>query len=287
MKKIASLLLVFILAFSLASCSSAKKEELENEYYETVQEYIRNGETEKAIDLLEDAIEEIPDSRLLNGLLETLKATYVKEETTKTPTVVNETTIINDFKELRKLYFKWFEDYTFAADKSNSITLEDYSYQYPVNEIGIHNYEEFKALFTRYCDDTLFLTYESRSLIRFKDVNGFLYAVEPEILQTTDTSDKDYKVTKVSETEYKLVYNEFHSNFGDIYYYKVTLDYILGANGEWKFCNEKRENMGYVDGTGNDGPTNNNKNPSSVENIIGGIIDNAVNGIGGILNNIF
>lgn len=287
MKKIASLLLVFILAFSLASCSSAKKEELENEYYETVQEYIRNGETEKAIDLLEDAIEEIPDSRLLNGLLETLKATYVKEETTKTPTVVNETTIINDFKELRKLYFKWFEDYTFAADKSNSITLEDYSYQYPVNEIGIHNYEEFKALFTRYCDDTLFLTYESRSLIRFKDVNGFLYAVEPEILQTTDTSDKDYKVTKVSETEYKLVYNEFHSNFGDIYYYKVTLDYILGANGEWKFCNEKRENMGYVDGTGNEGPTNNNQKPSSVENIIGGIIDNAVNGIGGILNNIF
>ena len=296
MKKFACILLSIILIFAFASCGSSNDEKLENEYYEIVQMHIKKGDTESAIRTLEDGIEELPDSRLLKGLLETLRATADNEEEdedmpSKTPAEVNETSVVNDFQELRKLYFKWFEDYTFAADKSQSVKLEDYSSQYPVAENGVETYEDLKNLFTKYCDVALFNTYASKSAVKFKDVNGTLHAVEPEIMEKADSTDKDYKAVYVSETEYKLTYNEFHTNFGDVYYYKVTLDYILNDNGDWKFCNERKENMGYVDNIEDKIPSGEgNNNNISIGDILGGIngiIDNTVDGIGGFFNRIF
>ena len=146
-------------------------------------------------------------------------------------------------------------------------------------------------------------------------IDGKLYAIEPEIMELGDSTDKDYKVTKISDSKYELVYNEFHSVYDEMEYYQVTVDYILGEDGEWKFCNERRENMGYVDDAGmldgsgsgssggssgggnnssNKGNNKNNKNngkddlsASKVLGEVGGVIDNAVNDFNGIVNKYF
>ena len=308
MKRLVAILTVLTILFSFASCSSSKEKELEQQYATIAQQYIENGDIETAIKALNEGLTKIPDSIILQGLLDSI-AEKEEETTTKAPVVVNETTIINDFKELRKLYYKWFEDFTFAADKNNIVYLEDYSSQYAVTEPGVETYADFMALFTRYCDEGLLNSYASKSFIKYKDVDGKLHAIEPEIMELGDSTDKDYKVTKISETEYELVYNEFHSVYDEIEYYKVTVDYVLGEDGEWKFCNEKRENMGYVDDSGMDNGSGNNGNNSGSNNgsnkgnnnkggkgdisaseilgEVGGVIDNAVDDLDGIMNKLF
>ena len=298
MKKIIALFTVLILIFTLASCGSSKKDELESQYYEIAQNYIKKGENEKALDAINEGLEKFPESILLNSLLDSVNEEgNSAPETTKAPVAVTEDGIINDFKELRKLYFKWFHDFTFAADKSQIVYLEDYSAQYPVAESGVDTYDDFKKLFTKYCDDALFNSYSSKSFVTYKDINGKLHAIEPEIMEIQECYDKDFRVSKVSETEYKLVYNEFHNNYGDVYYYKVTLDYKIDINGEWKFCNEKKENMGYIDeipdddlyddGINSNNGGNNNFNAGEIIDDVNDLVGDTIDNVGGLLNKYF
>ncbi len=299
MKKIIAFLSVFVLLLTFVSCGSSKNNDLEQQYASIAQQYIEKGDTETAIKALEEGITKLPDSVLLKGLLDSIKAEATTvPETTKAPVIMTEETAINNLKELRKLYRKWFEGFTFAGDKTNIVYLEDYSAQYPVAENGIETYEDLKNSFTKYCDDALFNAYANRSFVKYKDINGKLNAIEPEIMELGDSNDKDFKVSKVSETDYLVVYNEFHSSYGDVYYYKVTLDYAVDANGDWKFSNERRENMGYIDNAdiGEDnGNSSGNKNNSGnnnydagdilndVNNLVGDTIDN----VGGLINKYF
>lgn len=311
MKRLIAVLTIFTIIFSFAACSSSKDKDLEQQYATIAQQYIENGDYVTAAKALNEGLTKLPDSVILKGLLDSI-ADKAVEETTKAPVVVTESSIINDFKELRKLYYKWFSDFTFAADKNNVVTLQDYSSQYPVTEPGVETYADFRALFTKYCDDSMLDSYASKSFIKYKDIDGKLYAIEPEIMELGDSTDKDYKVTKISDSKYELVYNEFHSVYGEMEYYQVTVDYILGEDGEWKFCNERRENMGYVDDTGmldgsgsgssggSSGGGNNSSNKgnnnkggkgdisaSEILGEVGGVIDNAVNDLDGIMNKLF
>lgn len=297
--RIISVLTIITVFLSFVSCSKKDDEDLEQEYFNSAAEYLKNDDEENAIAVLEEGIEVLPDSVLLQKLLDSIKAEETTEpQTTKAPVVMTEESAINNLKELRKLYRKWFESYTFAADKNNITTLEDYSAQYPVAEIGIETYEDLKKSFNKYCDDTLFNAYASRSFIKYKDINGKLNAIEPEIMELGDSTDKDFKASKVSESEYKVVYNEFHSSYGDVYYYKVTLDYAVDKNGEWKFSNERRENMGYIDdayinadngnnNSGNKNNSGNNFNAGDVLNDVNNLVGDTINNVGGLLNKYF
>lgn len=299
MKRIIALLTVFVLILTFSACGSSKKDkDLEQQYCSVAQQYIEKGDTETAIKALEEGLIKLPDSVLLKGLLDSIKAEATTvPETTKAPVIMTEETAINNLKELRKLYLKWFEDFTFAGDKSNIVYLEDYSAQYPVAENGIETYEDLRKAFTKYCDDALFNSFASRSFVKFKDVNGKLHAIEPEIMELEDSTDKDFKASKVSETEYKIVYNEFHSDYGDVYYYKVTLDYSVDAYGDWKFTNERRENMGYIDnadiennsGSNNNsgGNKNNNYDAGDIINDVNGLVGDTIDNVGGLLNKYF
>ena len=116
-------------------------------------------------------------------------------------------------------------------------------------------------------------------------------------MEIQECYDKDFRVSKVSETEYKLVYNEFHNNYGDVYYYKVTLDYKIDINGEWKFCNEKKENMGYIDeipdddlyddGINSNNGGNNNFNAGEIIDDVNDLVGDTIDNVGGLLNKYF
>ena len=153
MKRLIAVLTIFTIIFSFAACSSSKDKDLEQQYATIAQQYIENGDYVTAAKALNEGLAKLPDSVILKGLLDSI-ADKAVEETTKAPVVVTESSIINDFKELRKLYYKWFADFTFAADKNSKEMLEDYSWQYPVTETGVSTYADFRALFTKYCDST-------------------------------------------------------------------------------------------------------------------------------------
>lgn len=295
MKRIIAIILSLIFIFSFASCNSSKKnEELEQKYYDVAHQYIENGNNEKAKQALEEGLSKLPDSILLQGLLDSITETTTIAPTTAAPVEIDDETIIAEFKAMRKEYRKWFEEYTFKCDKTKIKYLEDYSSQYPVSEPEIKTLNDLDSLFLGYCTKDVLDGYKKTSFVKYKDIDGKLHAVQPEIMELKDTEDKEFIVSKVSDTEYKFVYNEYHNDYGDIYYYKVTLDYIL-VDGDWKFSEEKREDMGYVDDAGSSSDDSYDSDydygyevdAHEIIDDVGGLVNDTLNGVGGLVNKYF
>jgi len=288
MKKIISIFMVFIIIFSFASCSSGKEESLEDRYYNAAQEYIKKDDFETALNVIDEGLSNIPDSSKLLELKE--KITSKDETTTLTETdapemsVPTEESIIKEFKTLRTIYRKWFERYEFEYDEAAGTTDANYMFKAPVLDATVKTKKDLDNLFLKYCNDSLYKTYSERSFVSFKDENGVLYCVMPDVFGYSSTADKEITVEKLTDTDFQLSYIEDVTDEGDVYSYNVTLVYSLSADGTWKFGSETRavieentesENYNYNAQVSPDG-----------QQIVEEIVGDTLNGIGNIINEI-
>ena len=262
-KRWIAVLLTIGLLVAAAACGSSKSPE--QQYAQAIQQSLDSGDTEQAKKILKEALNNFPDSTVLQALKEKVNGeqtapeasgnaqeaavqTSAAAKNTEPPTAEQMQTI---FRELSALYRTWFTSMDLEYDGSSAKSVHTATgdatggtqYAYRVQNASVRTKADLDALFLPYCTQEVYEHFadpmESWAYdlqpCRYLDLDGELFVVAPDLVFSA--TDEDVQIEQQNDGSFlvrfiRVVFvRENTPRGGNEEYFRCTMRYNATDDG--------------------------------------------------------